>query len=287
MVHGGVLSLYFLHLFGLWLHCAEEAVDRTPLIEVVGGVPLVALLVLHADLLHGVGNLGALPDYVGVVPQYGRFIRKVLALLVRTQLVALGTVSALPEVDGVLQLGKVHGAIETVHRDAIVLVILVIVVLLLRLFLLLPSLGVRAISSGLIGPVAKTGQLLVDFAHVAHVLLETFLLVLVDVPRLHLADVILVLLDVGLRLHRGLVVPEELLHVVAVGLHGKVLEERDQHAHEGPDGRCVHGVDHLLRPQVEHDQDRVKHHAQALGGDHRHFLDPQGHERPDEIVEAV
>jgi hypothetical protein len=54
-------------------------------------------------------------------------------------LISFRSISALPKIDRVLKFCKVHGAIETIHGDAIIrlVVILIIVVLLLLLLRLL------------------------------------------------------------------------------------------------------------------------------------------------------
>jgi hypothetical protein len=205
-------------------------------------------------------------------------------------LVALRTVSTLSKVNGVLQLGEVHGAVEAVHTHGIIMVILIVVVVVLLSLLMWPIWHlVGAIICGFsrLGGSTDVGQLLIDHSHFTHVLLETFFLVLVNISRLQLANVILVSLDVSLGLLGILICPEELLHVIAVVLHSEILEEGDQHIHQRPQVRGISWIDEFFSPEVEHDDDRVEDDSETLRNNHESISDPHGDDGPNKEVESI
>ena len=111
-------------------------------------IALITLLILHADLFDWIWNFAGFLHDVILIPHYCRFVIEILLLLplhFGSELIALGPIGALSEIDRVLEFGKVHGAIETVHGDTVIWlvdILLVVVLLLLLLFWLLPALRI-------------------------------------------------------------------------------------------------------------------------------------------------
>lgn len=257
--------------------------DRTPLIEIVGGISLVTLFVFHTDLFDRIGHLARLPHDIVMIPLNSRLIIEIF--LESFLVVSLRPVGALPEVYRILQFCEVHRTVETVHRNAVVGLVLLVVILFI--VILLFWLWRRPVSCGLIRPVADRCQFFIDFPHVFHVLLKTFFLVLVDVSSLELINVILILFDVGLGLQCSFVMPEELLHVFAMVLHCEMLEKLDQHVHNWPHVWRICWINKLFGPKVKHDDNRIEDNSEPLRDHHESILNPKGHEGPNNVINTV
>eukprot|EP00356_Strombidium_inclinatum_P003530 CAMPEP_0170484024 /NCGR_PEP_ID=MMETSP0208-20121228/3574_1 /TAXON_ID=197538 /ORGANISM="Strombidium inclinatum, Strain S3" /LENGTH=298 /DNA_ID=CAMNT_0010757251 /DNA_START=1168 /DNA_END=2064 /DNA_ORIENTATION=+ len=206
-------------------------------------------------------------------------------------------------VDGGLELEEVHGRVEAVHADRVVGLVVLLEVLLAILVdpdealgvlegalrLLVGSIEVIEVVGGVSGRISSSlahgSQLVVDLLHVGDVLLVAELTS--SVLSLNIRDRVFIGTDVSFGLWGGLVVPEEVLHLLEVLLHFEQLEELDEEVHEHPEAGRVLAVDLALGPAVEHHRRAVEHQAQELAHCHEGVALDDGVAQPDGQVEDV
>jgi hypothetical protein len=159
------------------------------------------------------------------------------------------------------------------------------------LILLIPlGFGIRAIGCGLnrvLGCSTDIGEFLVDISHFIHVLLEIFLLILIDVPHLQFTDVILVLFDVSLSLRGIFIMPKVLFHIVTVALDLEMLKKLNKQTHHWPNCGCFVWTDDLLGPKIKHDLDCVEKYSEGLRYNHEGVSDPEGNHCPYETIDGI